>query len=116
MAASESILITTPEPHVITDCYALIKVLASKGYAERRLVVNRVESDAEAADISRKMTFASRRFLIPSWTFWDRSPKILRLPGRLDVRSPLMLSEPRSRVAAQGRDCPAVGRRRGSAS
>lgn len=64
MAASEAILITTPEPHAITDCYALIKVLANSGSrSELHLVINRVESDWEAEDIGRKMVFASRRFL-----------------------------------------------------
>src|SRR5690606_21553212 len=61
---TESVLITTPEPHAITDCYALIKVLATKDHSGLlRLVVNRVGGEAEARDISRKMTFASRRFL-----------------------------------------------------
>jgi len=102
MAASQSILITTPEPHAITDCYALIKVLATKGYTEPlRLVVNRVESDAEAADISRKMTFASRRFLNTQLDVLGSIAEDPAVARSIRRQEPLMLSEPRSRAAAQ---------------
>lgn len=102
MAASESILITTPEPHAITDCYALIKVLAAKGgCGELRLVVNRVESDVEAEDISRKMTFASKRFLQTELSvlgYVQEDPAVARSIRR---QEPLMVSEPRSKAAMQ---------------
>lgn len=102
MAASESILITTPEPHAITDCYALIKVLASKGYAGvLRLVVNRVESEAEAADIGRKMTFASRRFLNTELEILGSISEDPAIPRSIRRQDPLMSSEPRSRSASQ---------------
>ncbi|MBI2914707.1 MAG: AAA family ATPase [Firmicutes bacterium] len=64
LAAKYSVVVTTPEPHAVTDAYALIKVLTRQGRnAPLRLVVNRARSASEAEDISRKMVFAARRFL-----------------------------------------------------
>src|SRR5690606_28470595 len=54
-AADETIILTTPEPHAITDAYALIKV-ASKDQPNLKLhlVVNRVQDESEAREIARK--------------------------------------------------------------
>ncbi|MBO2521167.1 MAG: P-loop NTPase [Clostridia bacterium] len=102
MAATESVLITTPEPHAITDCYALIKVLATKDHSGLlRLVVNRVGGEAEARDISRKMTFASRRFLhkeLDVLGHIDEDPAVAR---SIRQQEPLMVYAPRSRAALQ---------------
>lgn len=63
-AADETIIVTTPEPHAITDAYALMKVATQDDEAVRfRLVVNRVQQAREARDIARKMIFAGKRFL-----------------------------------------------------
>ena len=102
MAASEAILITTPEPHAITDCYALIKVLAAKGHSGLlRLVVNRAENDAEANDISRKMTFASRRFLQTELSVLGHISEDPAVARSIRRQVPLMVSEPRTRAAHQ---------------
>lgn len=64
MAASQALVVTTPEPPAITDAYALIKVLTRQGFqGELRLVVNRAENAREAEEIVAKMVFAARRFL-----------------------------------------------------
>src|SRR5690606_39317189 len=64
LAADEALMVTTPEPHAITDAYALLKVLPQYGPQQPiRLVVNRVRDAREAQDIARKMLFASQRFL-----------------------------------------------------
>lgn len=64
LAADETLLITTPEPHAITDAYALLKVLAEENVQQAlRLVVNRVRDAREGEEIARKMLFASQRFL-----------------------------------------------------
>lgn len=102
IAASESVLITTPEPHAITDCYTLIKVLAEKGHTgSLRLVVNRVESEGEAADISRKMTFASRRFLHTELSVLGYVTEDPAVPRSIRRQEPLMVCDPRSRAALQ---------------
>lgn len=102
MAASETILITTPEPHAVTDCYALIKVLANKGIARRlRLIINRVDSDEEAQDIGRKMTFASRRFLETDLALLGHVHEDPAVPRSVKKQVPVVISEPRSRAAQQ---------------
>lgn len=101
-AADENILLTTPEPHAITDCYALIKVLALKGHqVPLKLVVNRAESETEAAEVSRKMRFASRRFLhvdLDALGYIVEDGAVGRSIRRQD---PLLIAEPRSRAALQ---------------
>lgn len=102
LAASQAILITTPEPHAITDCYALIKVLAGYGYeAPLHLVVNRVESEREGDHIARKMAFASKRFLhmeLRTLGYIMEDPAIVRSIRR---QSPVLVDEPRSRASLQ---------------
>lgn len=64
LAASEIIVITTPEPTAITDAYALLKVIASKNReAIVRLVVNRVVNAREAKQVVRKLRLVTREFL-----------------------------------------------------
>lgn len=102
MAATESILITTPEPHAITDCYALIKVLASHEYKQRlRLVVNRSENEAEGNLVARKMAFASKKFLnteLGMLGYILDDPAVSRSVRK---QSPLILEEPRARSVNQ---------------
>src|SRR5690606_28869318 len=91
-----------PEPHAITDCYALIKVLSSKGETgPLRLVVNRVQSEAEAADISRKMTFASKRFLHTELTVLGHIAEDPAVSRSVRRQEPLLLCEPRSVAVSQ---------------
>lgn len=64
LAADNIILITTPEPHSITDAYAILKVLDEQlSKVNPYLVLNRVESFKEYAEMSHKMTQVVNRFL-----------------------------------------------------
>ena len=64
-AASETIIVTTPDPTAIADAYALIKSV--KGMAaditEFKLVVNCTENDAEALEVHDKLIGVCERFL-----------------------------------------------------
>ncbi|HYE12139.1 MAG TPA: MinD/ParA family protein [Patescibacteria group bacterium] len=63
-ASKEVILVTTPEPTSITDAYALIKTISNKDpYKNIKIVVNRVENDAEANNILDKLKAVSERFI-----------------------------------------------------
>lgn len=63
-AAKEVILITTPEPTAITDAYALIKTITQKDKNKNiKIVVNRVENQAEALNILDKLNLVTERFL-----------------------------------------------------
>ncbi|BAS29454.1 P-loop NTPase [Limnochorda pilosa] len=63
-AASQSVVVTTPEPHAITDAYALLKLYRERhGTRSFELVVNMVEELAEGERVAGKMRFAAERFL-----------------------------------------------------
>jgi flagellar biosynthesis protein FlhG len=63
-AAQDVLLVATPEPTSITDAYALLKVLNQERLIKKfRLIVNRVDSKAEALKVYRTLTNVADRFL-----------------------------------------------------
>ncbi len=63
-AASEIILITTPEPTAITDAYAMIKNITLDDNEKLiKILINRVESSQEGGEIFDKLNTACQRFL-----------------------------------------------------
>lgn len=60
----EIIVVTTPEPHAMTDAYAFIKVM-SEQYGEKSysLIVNMVHSEEEGLKVSQRITDVARKFL-----------------------------------------------------
>jgi len=65
LAAQEGYLVTTPEPHAITDTYALLKALVMHKArpVNLELVVNRVYYRSEAENTAEKLQFAAKKFL-----------------------------------------------------
>ncbi len=65
LAASEVILVTTPEPTSITDAYAMIKTINLREKNKKiRLIINRVESVTEGDIAFEKLNNAAKRFLL----------------------------------------------------
>lgn len=63
-AASHPVVVTTPEPHAITDAYALLKVYRERhGARPFHLVVNMARDQGEGERVAAKMQFAAERFL-----------------------------------------------------
>jgi flagellar biosynthesis protein FlhG len=63
-AADDLILVTTPEPTAIADCYALLKMLVMRGeLPETRLVINRAQNFTEARLTAEKLKMVADRFL-----------------------------------------------------
>src|SRR5690606_10187172 len=63
-AASHPVVVTTPEPHAITDAYALLKVFRERhGTRPFHLVVNMARNRREGERVAAKMQFAAERFL-----------------------------------------------------
>ncbi len=63
-AADETIVVTTPEPHAITDAYAIIKVMNSLACKSKQLlVVNRAENRAEADMSANRLKGTVSRYL-----------------------------------------------------
>jgi flagellar biosynthesis protein FlhG len=64
LAASEIINVIEPDPTSFTDAYALMKVLSVRyGVEEFNIVVNCVDSEAQAREIFQKMNMVCERFL-----------------------------------------------------
>ena len=63
-AADLTLVVTTPEPHAITDAYALIKVLAEDhGIKSLHLLINQTRSDGEGLKIMTRIAEVAMRFL-----------------------------------------------------
>ena len=64
MAADEIVVVITPEPHSISDAYAIIKVLTKHEFQPPiKLVFNLVENLTEAKKVSTRLTDVTDRFL-----------------------------------------------------
>lgn len=62
-AASDVILVITPDPTSITDAYALIKNIANDDQKKIKLIINRVESNEEGDEVYNKLDQAVTKFL-----------------------------------------------------
>ena len=62
--ARMKLVVTTPEPTALTDCYALMKVLnASQGTTDFACIVNSVQEEGEEAFTVQRLGGACSRFL-----------------------------------------------------
>lgn len=64
-SATDTIIVTTPDPTAIADAYALIKSIkaAMIDLSELKLVVNCADGDDEVMEVYEKLSGVSRRFL-----------------------------------------------------
>ncbi len=62
--SSAIMLVTTPEPHAMTDAYAFVKVMIEK-YGPRRiqLIANRTVSDQQGHKVFQNLSDVAKRFL-----------------------------------------------------
>lgn len=99
-AARQAILITTPEPHAVTDAYALIKVLRGLGgETELFLLINMAESGREAELIASKMRFAAKEFLDYELKYLGYVPMDPAVPRAVRRQVDVLSSHGRSRAA-----------------
>lgn len=64
LMSDEVIVVTTPEPTAITDAYAIIKAVISKGFTNKiHILVNRANSKKEADEIFSRLSGVIKRFL-----------------------------------------------------
>jgi len=100
VASDEVIVVTTPEPHAITDAYAIIKVMDDRDPSLKpKLVLNRVDSPEEAKHISDKMITVTERFLtlrLESLGYILEDSNVLRAIKKM---RPFVLAEPSSPAA-----------------
>jgi len=65
LASDSLLLVTSPDPTAIRDCYSLLKVVSEKSATplEVYLVINMVKSDKEALEIASRLQLTARDFL-----------------------------------------------------
>lgn len=116
-AATELIVVTTPEPTSITDAYAVVKTVGHNNpQTTMHLVVNKARSQREAESVCRNLNLILRRFSV--------RPVTLQLLGYLPFEAgvtraiidqvPIVISQPNSHIARSVREM--ADRLRGSVS
>ena len=100
-AADEILVVVTPEPTSMTDSYALIKRLALAGSPPRiGLVMNQVETQAEARDAFKRISQTIERFLGLRVNLVGQVLRDSSLPSAIRQRIPLVVRYPRCPAAA----------------
>jgi flagellar biosynthesis protein FlhG len=95
LAADEIIFVTTPEPHAMTDAYAIIKVMHTlHSSAKKRLIINKVEGDLEAGIIASRLTRVVSQYLKEEIEFLGGVEENKAISRSLKKQCPLLLLEP----------------------
>jgi flagellar biosynthesis protein FlhG len=97
LAADIVLVVTTPEPTAMTDAYALIKSVVQKNpAADIKLIVNQVESKAEADEAAARLSAAMLRFLGASTEYLGAIPADREVPRCVRNQKPFFLANPTS--------------------
>jgi len=99
-AADETIVVTTPEPHAITDAYSIIKVILEENPKLRlKLLINKCESNAEGIDVMKRVSRVIRNFLDYTITPIGCMPESKAVSRSIREQVPFMAARPDSDVA-----------------
>ena len=99
-AADVPLVVTTPEPVAIMDCYATIKVLlAGEASIALSTVVNKAADAGEAAEVQARIAAACRRFLGVRAAAAGHLPDDRLVQDAARLCTPFVLSSPRSDAA-----------------
>lgn len=99
-SSDETIIVTTPEPHAITDAYSIIKVILEQNRdVNLKLIVNKCENQHEGREALHRITNVVKNFLNYSVT-----PLCFLMESKVVGRSvreqvPLVISYPGSDIA-----------------
>ena len=94
-AATETLVVTTPEPTAIADAYALIKVLATRwGRRAFPVVVNMATNAADAAAAFERLDGVARRFLPVQLELIGWVPVDDAVPRAVRAQKPVTLAAP----------------------
>lgn len=100
LAADEVVVVTTPEPHALTDAYAIIKIMHKLQCSSRKmLIVNRAETVEEAREVADKLITVSHHFLHQEIKYLGSVCEDRVVRKSLKAQYPLILSHPQSAVA-----------------
>ncbi len=96
-AADETLVVTTPEPHAITDAYAIMKVMHGLAcQTKQMLVVNRAENKAEADIAANRLSGVVNRYLGREIDYIGYIPDDPLVSRSLKQQHPFLLSAPQS--------------------
>lgn len=98
-AATEVIVVTTPEPTSLTDGYAVIKLLSQKRDCLVSVLVNRARNQAEADATFRKMSSAANDFLNYHIKYLGWVPDDQEVVEAVKRQRPFLLEYPSSAAA-----------------
>ncbi len=99
-AADVPLVVTTPEPVAIMDCYATIKVLlAGEASIGVRIAVNRAGDINHASEVQARIAAACRRFLGVRAAAAGHLPDEQLVQEAARLCTPFVLSSPRSDAA-----------------
>ncbi|HEY9059073.1 MAG TPA: AAA family ATPase [Pseudobacteroides sp.] len=96
----ETILVTTPEPHAISDTFSILKVLISRHHClNLKLVVNKCESPQEGESVTKRISGVIGRF--PNCTFSSLGyiPESILVSKSVKNQSSFLITYPESDVA-----------------
>ncbi|MDH7602320.1 MAG: P-loop NTPase [Armatimonadota bacterium] len=98
-AADEVVVVTTPEPTALTDCYATMKVLfARRPESDVTLVINCCESPSQADSLAKALGDVCRRFLTTSFRRYQYLPVDKTVARAIQAQKPLVFSSYRNRT------------------
>lgn len=99
-AASETVVVTTPDVTAITDAYAVIKtVRRSRPDARLGILVNRARSRAEGRDVYHRLERVAARYVGEAPSYLGSLPEHRVVAGSVARRTPFLLDHPRSEPA-----------------
>lgn len=102
MASEEVIFVITPDPTSLTDSYALLKALITKGYLGRlNVVMNMVENQKEALNIYKKLNQVTKKFLKTNIEFIGYLNRSNVVVNAVRKQKPFIMSHPKSSLSRE---------------
>ncbi|SJZ38020.1 P-loop NTPase [Selenihalanaerobacter shriftii] len=100
LAADETIVVTTPEPHCIIDAYSIIKVASNlEKDIKIKLVVNKADDKEEATKVANKMKQVVKEYIGLDIDFIGYIAMDLNVLKAIKKKELLLLSHPRSKAS-----------------
>lgn len=98
-ASDETIVLTTPEPHAITDAYSIIKVILEESRdVDLKLIINKCETPAEGTEVLKRITGVVKNFLNYTINPFGYLPESKVVSRSIREQAPFALTHPSSDV------------------
>jgi flagellar biosynthesis protein FlhG len=101
-AADDVVIVTTPEPPAMTDAYGVIKIIATEiDNLEMglNLIVNRVQSVAEAKSVADRMTKITSQFLNVKLDYLGFISDDVTVSNSVKKQKPFMVIDPKCKAS-----------------